>query len=100
LPGGHLLDSRRLPRINPRRHYCEPLPLSSPFFDLLLTLGFDQLQHPELLLGDGRERDRQCIKSDTPSATVAGSVTNRVTLLYGTSSCATVIVRGARAGPL
>src|ERR1017187_7894566 len=28
-------------------------------FDLLLALGFDQLQHPELLLGDVRERDRQ-----------------------------------------
>ena len=41
----------------------DPLPrtlsatLSAP--DLLLPLGFDQLQYPKLLLGDIRERDRQ-----------------------------------------
>jgi len=30
-----------------------------PTLDLLLPLGFDQFQHPELLFGDIRQRDRQ-----------------------------------------
>ena len=44
--------------------------LSTP--DLLLALGFDQLQHPELLLRDIRQRDRQpdtlrIQKAETPA---------------------------------
>ena len=58
------------PRISPRSHgrivakpVVDPLPraLSAAIsaLYLLLPLGFDQLQHPELLFGDVRQRDRQ-----------------------------------------